>query len=96
MKTISEIQIIPVKPDRGIVAFCSFVLFESIHCNSIAIFTRPHGGFRLVYPTRKNGNIYDNVYYPINRKTGQHIEEAVLAIYENVWKNDRHDFYNNS
>lgn len=60
MKTISEIQIVPVKPDKGLVGFCSFILYESIYCSSVAIFTRPDGSFRLVYPTKKVGELLPN------------------------------------
>ncbi|HSG30838.1 MAG TPA: hypothetical protein VLB82_04755 [Thermodesulfobacteriota bacterium] len=52
MKIISEIQVIPVKANKGLIAFCSFVLYESIYCSSVGIYTSPHGGYRLVYPTK--------------------------------------------
>jgi len=36
-------------------ACASFILFESIYCSSVGIFTRPEGGFRLLYPNKKVG-----------------------------------------
>jgi len=46
-------QIIPVKPKKGLIAFCCFVMFEATYCCSVGIYTRPGGGYRLVYPTKK-------------------------------------------
>lgn len=89
MKTIDEIQIRPVKPSDGLVAFCSFVLFEAMYCDSVAIFTRPEGGYRLVYPTRKVGYSDMHVFHPLLKQVGVQIERAVIKKVEDVL-NDRH------
>ena len=73
MKTqITEIQIIPVKPNSGLVGFASFVYESSFYLGSIGIYTRPQGGYRLTYPTRGNFNIY----HPINKQIADEIEKA--------------------
>jgi len=57
-KVISEVQIIPVKPNNGLVAFALCVLNEELYLGSIGIFTllnKP--GFRLTHPTRKVGRL---------------------------------------
>ena len=77
MKTISEIQIVPVKPDNGLVAFCSFVLFDSLYCSSVAVFTRPEGAYRLVYPTKKVTGREMDVFHPITKRLGMEIEKEV-------------------
>jgi len=41
---LSEIQIIPIKPQNGLVGFASFVLDGSLYLGSIGIMTRPQGG----------------------------------------------------
>ena len=88
---ITEIQIIPIKPQNGIIAFVSFLLDNSLYLSSIAIMTRPQSGYRLVYPTKKVGN----VFHPINRAFAQFIEEAVIKKLEEVMKfNDRYDSVN--
>ncbi len=90
---ISEIQITPIKPNDGLVAFASFVIDDSIYCNSVGIITRPNGGYRLVYPSRKIANRNMNLFYPITRVCGQVISQAVIAKYEDVLKevdNGRH------
>ncbi|MEW6536440.1 MAG: septation protein SpoVG family protein [Candidatus Auribacterota bacterium] len=89
---VSEIQIVLVKPNKGLVAFCSFVLNDVLHCSSIAIFTKIDGGYRLVYPTKKLGNTNINIFYPIKNEFGKTVEEKVIEKYEEVMKQS--DRYN--
>ena len=81
---ISEIQIIPVKPNKGLIAFCCFVLFEAIYCYSVGIYTRPEGGYRLVYPTKKVNEKSMNIFHPINARIGKIIEQEVSKVAEKV------------
>ena len=83
--TISEIQIVPIKPINGLVGFCSFVLFESIFCGSVAIYTRRDGGYRLVYPTKKLGQTNINLFHPISNEIGNLIEKEVIKIAEKIF-----------
>ncbi len=88
MAMISEVNITPVKPQNGLVAFASFVLDNGLYCGSVGIVTRPNGGYRLVYPTKLVGNRQLNVYYPISTKLGGLIEQAVINRYEEVVNED--------
>ncbi len=91
---ISEIQIIPIKPQDGLVAFASFVLDNSLYLGSIGIVTRPQGGYRLVYPTKKVDLRNINLFHPINKSFAERIEKEVINKFENVMKNyDRHDSF---
>lgn len=92
---ITEIQIIPVKPNNGLIAFCSFILFESLYCSSIAIYSRPDGSYRLVYPTKKLSNKDISLFYPINKEFADSILKEVIKKFEDVMKYDRHNFPNN-
>ncbi len=77
---ISEIQIIPVKPKGGLVAFTSFVINDSFFVGDVAIYSRLDGsGYRLVYPIKVliNG-VKINCFYPINHKSAQAIEEQIV------------------
>ncbi|MBU0976105.1 MAG: septation protein SpoVG family protein [Patescibacteria group bacterium] len=94
-KPIKEIQIVPVKPNNGLVAFCSFTLFDSLYCGSIGVFTRPAGGYRLVYPTKLTGNREMNIFHPISKQIGQHIEQEVIKKLEEVMKDDRYSSSDN-
>jgi len=92
---ITEIQIIPIKPQNGLVAFASFVLNDGLYLGSIGIITRPQGGYRLTYPTKKVGTKNLNIFYPINKAFAEEIERSVLKKLEEVMKNhDRHDSLN--
>lgn len=89
---ISEIQIIPIKPQNGLVAFVSFVLENNLYVGSIGILTRPEGGYRLVYPTKKVGTRSMNIFHPINKEFSQSIEKEVISKFEDVMKKyDRYD-----
>ncbi len=89
---ISEIQIIPIKPRDGLVAFTSFVLDNNLYLGSIGILTRPEGGYRLVYPTKKVGLRNINIFHPINKSFAESIEKEVISKFEDVMKNyDRYD-----
>lgn len=90
---INEIQITPVKPNNGLVAFASCIVDDSLYLGSIAIFTRLEGGYRLTYPTKSVGDKQINIFHPINQETGKILEEKIVAKYKEVMKksNDRHD-----
>ncbi|OGG07416.1 hypothetical protein A2872_02335 [Candidatus Gottesmanbacteria bacterium RIFCSPHIGHO2_01_FULL_42_12] len=90
--TISEIQIVPIKPQDGLVAFVSFVLDNDLYLGSIGIITRPEGGYRLVYPTKKLGIRSINIFHPINKHFAETIEKEVIGKFEDVMKKyDRYD-----
>ena len=94
---ISEIQITPIKPNSGLVAFASFVLDNQLYLGSIGIVTRPEGGYRLVYPTKKVAERNINLFHPLNRKFADEIERAILTIYEDVMSNSNvgHNSFSN-
>ncbi len=83
-KNIKDIQIIPVKPKDGLVGFVSFIFNDSFYFASIGIYTRPNGGYRLTYPTRKSLTNSLPIFHPINKETASMIEEAVISKYEEV------------
>jgi len=87
--SISEVAVVPVKPQDGLVAFASFVLDGSLYLGSVGIFTRPHGGYRLVYPTKQVAGRQLNLFHPITGGLGQHIEDVVTAKYEEVVNHGR-------
>ena len=85
--SISEIQIIPVKPNNGLIAFASCVINDQFYVGNIAIYTSPssHDGYRLVYPTKvlPNGKEIHAVH-PINRETGEQVQKAIITKYEEI------------
>ena len=87
---ISEIQIIPVKPKEGLVAFASCVINEFLYIGNIAVYTAmtTPGGYRLVYPSKilPNGKEI-NCVHPINKKAGDLISQAILSQFKTLVSN---------
>jgi stage V sporulation protein G len=77
---ITEINIIPIKPDNGLIGFASLVLDCGLYLGSIGVYSRLDGtGYRITYPTKKVGGKDLNIYHPINRVLGQEIEEVITS-----------------
>jgi len=77
---ITEVQIIPIKPRGGLVAFASVVVQNSLYLGSLGVYTRIDGtGYRITYPTKKIGGKNINIYHPINKETSKAIEEAIIS-----------------
>lgn len=87
---VSEIQVHPIKPKDGLVAFASFVLFGCLYCSSVGVFTRPNGGFRLLYPNKKVGTKDISIFHPVTKELGDLIEKEVTKVLEDVMNNDRY------
>lgn len=83
---ISEIQIIPIKPKDGLVGFASFVFDNCFYFSSIGIYTRPFGGYRLTYPTRKTETSNLHIFHPINKEVSMEIEKMIISKFEDVMK----------
>ena len=78
MKKISEVQIIPIKPNNGLVGFASVVINDNLYLGSIGIHKRLDGtGYRITYPTKKVGDKNINIFHPITRELGLEIEIAI-------------------
>lgn len=83
---VNEVQIIPVKPRNGLIAFASCVINESLYLGSIAIYTKLNAeGFRLVYPTKKIENTNIPIFHPVNKDTGEAIHKAIVEKLERLY-----------
>jgi len=82
---ITEIQIIPIKANNGLVAFTSVVFADSLYLGSIGIHKRMDGnGYRITYPTKKIGDKNINIYHPINREASKWIEDSIISKAEEI------------
>ena len=78
--TISEVNITPVKPTDGLVAFASCVIDGQLYLGSLGIHQRLDGtGYRITYPTKKVGSKRLNFYHPLTKGAGKLIEQAIVA-----------------
>ncbi len=77
---VSEINIRPVKPDHGLVAFASYVINNQLYVGSLGVHQRLDGaGYRITYPTKKVGSRLFNYFHPVSKEAGKIIEQAVIA-----------------
>jgi len=88
--TISEIQIIPINPQNGLVGFASAVINNQFYVGSIAIYTSPLSsrGFRVVFPTKKLSNgKHVECFYPINNVINERVSNAIIHEYVKLIEN---------
>ncbi len=81
---ISEVTIIPVKPNKGLVALASCVIDDKLYLGSIGIYTKLAGGYRLTFPNKKVGDTAINIFHPINRTVGDAIENGIIEEYKAI------------
>ncbi len=84
--SVSEVEIVPIKPKDGLVAFASCLVNGQLYLGDIAIHTRPDGtGFRLVYPakTLPHGKTI-NAVHPVTKEAGETIHRAVIARFQQL------------
>lgn len=94
--TITEIQIVPIKAQNGLVALASIVFDGSLYLGSIGIYTKLNGpGYRITYPTKTNSNRNFNIYHPIRKEVSEAIERAILGKAEAIlgYQNQRSNDY---
>ena len=83
---VKEVQVVPVKPHNGLIAFASCVIDDRLYLGSIAIYTKLNGqGFRLVYPTKKIGNTNIPIFHPVNKEVATAIHNAVIEKLEKLY-----------
>lgn len=85
--TITEVQITPIKPKDGLIAFASVVVENSLYLGFLGVYTRLDGtGYRITYPTKKVGENSLNIYHPTNKETSKVIEEAIIIKVKEIMK----------
>ncbi|HZE87639.1 MAG TPA: septation protein SpoVG family protein [Methylomirabilota bacterium] len=77
--SITEVEITPIKPREGLIAFASFVFNNAFYFSSIGIYTKIEGGYRLTYPTKLVGNRNLQIYHPISKDVSEAIEIAIFS-----------------
>jgi DNA-binding cell septation regulator SpoVG len=77
---VTEVQVTPIKPCDGLVAFASCVIDGQLYIGSLGVHKRLDGtGYRITYPTKRIGDRLLNYYNPITREAGAVIERAIVA-----------------
>ena len=76
--TITEVQVTPIRPRDGLVAFAGVVFDDELYLGSLGIHVRANGTYRITYTAKKVGNGQINICHPIRRELGRNIECAVI------------------
>jgi len=81
---ISKVKIKKVIPDKGLVAFASCVLDDSLYIGNIAVFTRlgEDARMRLVFPVKEVGNNKISVIHPLTAELYYALEQAITEKYK--------------
>ena len=84
---IKRIEIVPIRPFEGLIAFANVVLEEGLYLGSIGVHRKLDGGFRITFPSKKVGKTNFCIYHPINLEVGERIRNGyLLKSRRNVWK----------
>ncbi len=93
MLEISEVQIVPIKPQNGLVGFASCVINGQFYVGNIALYTSPTSteGYRLVFPNKKlaSGQVV-GCFYPITQEAGRMVSTAIIEKYVELMDSFNH------
>ncbi len=92
-KLITQVELIPIIPKQGHIAFANVVFEDKLALNGIGIHTcLQRSGFRLLYPTKQlpNGKIIQ-IYHPINKQIADEIQDTIIGQYEELLENIKRD-----
>lgn len=93
---VSEVNITPVKPADGLVAFASCVINGQLYIGSLGVHQLLDGsGYRITYPAKRIGSRQLNYFHPITKDFGRVIEQAIVEKCIEVFErsDEQHDRY---
>ena len=87
---VTDLQIFPIHPRNGHIAFgsCVITIADNLRFSlgNIAIYTRPGGGFRLVYPNKVlPSGLAVPCFRPLTQEIGRLLERAFVEKMESVY-----------
>lgn len=75
---VTKIEIIPIHPRNGLLAFASIELDNVFYVSSIGIHKKLNErGFRITYPTKKVGDHSLTICHPMQASLSREIEREV-------------------
>lgn len=76
---ISQVEIIPIRPTRGLIGFATIEIDKQLLLHSIGIHRKKDGsGYRPTYPTRGSCSASKAVFHPINPDFSKEIERCIF------------------
>ena len=92
-KLITKVEVVPIIPRQGLIAFANVVFENKLALNGIGIHTcLSRSGFRLLYPNKQlsNGKVVQ-LYHPINKQVADEIQDTIIGQYEELLENIARD-----
>lgn len=82
---VKKVEIVPIKPQEGLLAFASVEIDDQIYIGSIGVHKRRDGkGYRITFPTRKVGGYQLTICHPTTPDLSKEIESAITSKAEEV------------
>lgn len=76
---ISQVEIIQIRPKRGLIGFATIEIDEQLLLHSIGIHRKRDGsGYRLTYPTQGSYSVSKAVFHPTNPDLSKEIERCIF------------------
>lgn len=90
---VSEVQITPIQPRDGLIAFASCIVDHKLFLGSIGVFTTLSGGYRITFPTKKVGKdgFSVSIFNPINKEACEAITEVILNKVTNLFNQSNYE-----
>lgn len=86
---VTEVRLTQIRETAGLIALARVVLNDSLVLDSIGVYLKLSGGYRITYPM-KNGRY---VFHPISKCSGLVIEQAIyseISKQRKIVNDDRH------
>lgn len=75
---VTKVEILPIKPQNGLMAFATIELDDQLYINSIGVHRKRDGsGYRITYPNRKIGEQSITICHPMKPELSKMIENAI-------------------
>jgi DNA-binding cell septation regulator SpoVG len=90
---INEINIVPVRPQNGLVAFASCAVCDAFYVGNIAVYTAFNHplGYRLVFPTKKLASGKQVAcFYPFRKDVEDSVARAIVGKYVDLMGSFHH------
>jgi DNA-binding cell septation regulator SpoVG len=84
---VSEVHVKIIRERNGLVAIASAVIKTAkgnFFINSIGLYTKRTGGYRLTYPTKKSGNSELQLFNPLHVDLHKELEDKIIKEYEDL------------
>jgi DNA-binding cell septation regulator SpoVG len=82
---VTKIEIVPISPKEGLMAFASVEIDDRFYIGSIGVYKKLDcTGYRITFPTKKVGNRSVTICHPTTPELSKEIERAITTKAEEI------------